>query len=281
MKKITSLVMILFLPVFLVAQFSKYQGKYHAASFSISGGEKMKTDFEVKADGIINGNFTIGKNDEIVLQNLQGSVNEKGKFEARITQEDGTIFSINGKLPLENQKSSISFVQKKIITESGSKHVSETGATGFIMRLAEEESEPVTDIEDQSKTHLVLESTNIFFANEWWPITTSFTTTSYQTKTFKTIEIKEEGGDSIRYFRFALTEEPDKKTWLASEGFPVSYKETRGTEKNNYIIKQSGKIELISETNNEIVFKITNLQLKKLVGDNIVRINGYIHAAKN
>ena len=272
--------MVLFLPVLLFAQISKYQGKYHAISFSISGGEKMKTDFEVNADGIINGDFTIGANDETVFKDLQGKTNAKGKFEAQVTQADGTIFSINGYLPFEKEKSSISFVQKKIVTGNGSKHVSETGATGFITRLSEQESAPEIDIEDEGKTYLFFGNTSLLFANAWWPVTSSFTTTNYQTNTFKTIEIKDESGDSIRYFRFALAEQPGKKTWLASEGFTVSYKETKGTEKNHYMIKQSGKIELISETNNEIVFKITNLQLKKLVGDNTVRIDGYIHAAK-
>ena len=281
MKKIISVLMLLFLPVLLFAQISKYQGKYHATSFSIMGGEKMKTDFEVKADGTINGNFIIGKNDETVLQNLQGKTNDKGKFEAQITQADGTIYSINGRLPFEKEKSSISFVQKKIVTGDGSKHVSESGATGFIVRLTEEESAPEIDLEDEGKTHLLFENTNTLFANEWRPVTIAFTITSYETKTFKTIEIKDESGDSIRYFRFALTEEPGKKTWLASDGFAVSYRETKGTEKNSYLNKLSGKIELVSEDNKEIVFKITNLQLKKLVGDNMVRIDGYIHAAKS
>lgn len=280
MKNFISVLMVLFLPVFLFAQISKYQGKYHATSFSLSGGEKMKTDFEVKADGTINGNFTMGANGETVLQNLQGTANDKGKFEAQITQADGTIYSINGHLPFGKEKSSISFVQKKIITGNGSKNVSESGATGFIMRLSEEESAPEIDIEDEGKTHLVFENKNLLFTNEWWPVTTSFSITSYETKTFKTIEIKDQSGDSIRYFRFALTEQTGKKTWLADEGFAVSYKETKGTEKNNYMNKLSGKIELISENNTEIVFKITNLQLKKSGGENMVRIDGYVHAAK-
>ena len=280
MKKVISILMVLFLPPFLFAQISKYQGKYHATSFSLSGGEKMKTDFEVKADGTINGNFIIGENSETVLQDLQGKTNDKGKFEAQITQTDGTIYSINGRLPFEKEKSSISFIQKKIVTATGSKHVSETGATGFIMRLTEEESAPEIDMEDEGKTHLLFENTNTLFANEWRPATTAFIITSYETKTFKTIEIKEQSGDSIRYFRFALTEQPGKKTWLVNEGFAVSYRETKGTQINSYMNKQSGKIELVSEDNKEIVFKITNLQLKKLVGDNMVRIDGYVHAAK-
>lgn len=280
MKKIISILMVLFLPVLLFAQISKYQGKYHAKSFSILGGEKMKTDFEVKADGIINGNFTIGENGETVLQDLQGKTNDTGKFEAQITQADGTIYSINGRLPFEKEKSSISFVQKKIVKGNGSKNVSESGATGFIVRVTEEEAAPEIDMEDEGKTHLLFENTNMLFANEWWPVSARFTITSYETKTFKTIEIKDESGDSIRYFRFALAEVPGKKTWLADEGFTVSYRETKGTDRNSYMNKQSGKIELISENNNEIVFKITNLQLKKSVGENIVRIDGYIHAAK-
>ncbi|MEP7237842.1 MAG: hypothetical protein ABI685_08260 [Ferruginibacter sp.] len=280
MNKIISILMVLFLPVLLFAQISKYQGKYHATSFSISGGEKMKTDFEVKADGTLTGNFTIGDKDEIVLKDLQGKANGKGKFEAQVNQADGTIFSINGYLPFEKEKSSISFVLKKIVTGNGSKRVSETGATGFIMRLSEAESAPEIDIVDEGKTYLLLGGTNLLFSDAWWPVTSTFTITSYETNTFKTIEIKDESGDFIRHFRFALTEQPGKNTWLASEGFAVSYKETKATEKSNYLIKQSGKIELVSEDDKEIVFKITNLQLKKLVGENIVRIDGYVHAAK-
>ena len=59
--------MVLFLPALSFAQISKYQGKYQAVSFSTSGGEKMKTDFEVKNDGIINGNITIGEKDKTAL----------------------------------------------------------------------------------------------------------------------------------------------------------------------------------------------------------------------
>ena len=272
--------MVLFFPVLLFAQISKYQGKYHGTSFSLSGAEKMKTDFEMKADGIIIGSFTIGANDEIVLQNLQGKTNEKGKFEAQLTQADGSIFSINGRLPFEKEKSSISFVQKKIVTGNGSKQVSETGATGFIMRLTEAEAAPEIEVKDEDKSHLHFESTNPLFSNEWWPVTTNFTITNYEGKIFKTLEIKDASGDSIRYFRFALTEQPGKKIWLATEGFTVSYREIKGTEKTHYINKQSEKIEIISENKNKIVFKITNLQLKKAVGENKVRIEGYVHCDK-
>ena len=75
MKKIISILFVLFLPILSFAQISKYQGKYHAVSISIFGGEKMKSDFEVKEGGIINGNITIGEKDETVLQDLQGKTN--------------------------------------------------------------------------------------------------------------------------------------------------------------------------------------------------------------
>lgn len=280
MKKNILILIVLLLPSLLFAQISKYQGKYHATSFSIMDAEKMKSDFEVNADGVINGNITIGEKDETVLQGLQGKTNNKGKFEAQIIQTDGSILSINGYLPIENEKPNISFVQKKVIKGNGSKNISESGIPGFIMRLSAAESAPEIVIEDKGKTYLLFGNTNILFSNEWWPVTTTFAITSYQTKTFKTIEIKDESGDSIRYFRFALTEQPDKKIWLADEGFAVSYHETKGPEKKSYLIKQSGKIELMSENNKEIVFKISNLQLKKLVSEEVVRIDGYVHAAK-
>ena len=146
--------------------------------------------------------------------------------------------------------------------------------------MSEEESAPEIDMKDEGKTHLLFASTSMRFTNEWRPVTTSFTKFGYETKTFKTIEIKDASGDSIRYIRFALPELPGKKTWLANEGFTVSYRETKGTEVNSYMTKQSGKIELVSEDDKEIVFKITNLQVKKLASENIVRIDGYIHAAK-
>ena len=174
MKKNISIFIALFLPAVLFAQISKYQGKYHATSLAIFGAEKMKSDFEVKADGTINGNFIIGQKDEIVLQDLQGKTNDKGKFEAEITQADGTIFSINGILPLEKQKGMVSFVQKKVIKGNGSKNISESGATGFIIRLSEAESAPEMVIEDIGKTHLIFGNTNLLFSNEWLPVTTIF-----------------------------------------------------------------------------------------------------------
>jgi hypothetical protein len=282
MKKNISIFIALFLPAVLFAQISKYQGKYHATSLAIFGAEKMKSDFEVKADGTINGNFIIGQKDEVVLQNLQGKTNDKGKFEAQITQADGTVLSIMGNLPLEKQKGMVSFVQKKVIKGNGSKNISESGATGFIIRLSEAESAPEMEIEDIGKTHLIFGNTNILFSNEWLPVTTTFSITSPSNNTFKVIEIKDESGDSIRQFRLAVPEQLGKKIWLADEEvrFSVSYREEKGTEKNTFMYKQSGKIELISEDENEIIFKISNLQLKQISGKNVVRIDGYLHATK-
>lgn len=155
----------------------------------------------------------------------------------------------------------------------------ESGTSGFIKRLPEETA-PEIKIDDSGKTHLIPGGINLLFSNDWIPVTTTFAVTSYETKRFKTIELKYESGDSTRYFRFALTELADKKIWLAGEGCTVSYRKTIGSVRNSYLIKQSGKIELISESNNEIVFKITNLKLKKLASADIVQIDGYIHAAK-
>ncbi len=280
MKKIISLFIILLFPTLSFSQVSKYQGKYHAMSLSIFGAEKMKSDFEVNADGVIKGTITMGEKDEIVLQDLKGITNHKGKFEAQLTQADGSIFSINGILPIDKQKGTISFVQKKIIKGNGSKNVSESGATGFIIRLSEAESAEEIKFEDTGKTQLLFGNSTILFSNVWTPVTAIFDTTSYQTNNFKKIEITDESGDSIRYLRFALPEKADKKTWLASEGFTVSYRETIGTVINSYMIRQSGKIELISENDNEIVFRVSNLQVKKILGEDRVRIDGYIHAIK-
>lgn len=280
MKKLISILITLALPVFVIAQVSKYQGKYHAISLSILGGEKMKSDFEVGADGIINGNFTVGENEETVMQGLAGKTNAKGKFEAQVTNADGIIFSISGSLPIDKEKGMISFLKREILSGSGSKNVSESGSSGFIIRLSDEESAPEITLEDTGKTQLIFGNTTILFPNDWWPDTTIYSVTNNQNNTFKTIEISDTTADSKRYFRFALAEQPGKKTWLADEGFAVSYREKAGIEMNNFLYKKSGKIELISENDHEIVFKISNLQLKKLAGENVVRIDGFIYAIK-
>lgn len=268
------------MPVLVMAQVSKYQGKYHATSLAIFGAEKMKTDFEVSADGMIKGNYTIGEKDETIVQGLQGTTNQKGKFNAQVTMNDGTILSIEGNLPLENEKGMISFSQKKIVKSSGSKNISESGATGFIIRLSAEESALERNLDDNGKTHILFENNSTLFTNDWSPDSTVFSITSNQGKTFKKIEINENSNDAMRYFRFSLEEQSGKKVWLADESVSVIYREKKGTQRNSFLEKKSGKIELVSEDDKEIIFKISNLQLKKLGSDEVVRIDGYIHAAK-
>ena len=282
MKKLISITFLLIAPFILLAQVSKYEGKYKAISFSLFGAEKMRSNFEVSMDGTIKGDLRIGENEEQIFENLKGSTNEKGKFEAQQILTDGTILSIKGNLPLPDQTGTISFTQKTIRKGGGKKSVSESGTSGFIARLPNDQlaSVPEIMIKDNGRTYLVFSNTNILFTKEWQPDTTNFSITSYETKTFKVIEIKESAGDTLRRFRFALTEEEGKKIWLAEEGFSTSYWEKKGAEIKNFMYKQSGKIELVSENSKEIVFKISNLQLMKTENKEVVRIDGYIHALK-
>ena len=275
MKKFISITFLLIAPFILLAQVSKYEGKYKAISFSLFGAEKMKSNFEVSMDGTIKGDLRIGENEEQIFENLKGSTNEKGKFEAQQILTDGTILSIKGNLPLPDQTGTISFTQKTIRKGGGKKSVSESGTSGFIARLV-----PEIKIEDIGRTHLVFGNTNILFTKDWQPDTTKFSITSHETKTFKTIEINESVGDTSRRFRFALTETEGKKIWLAEERFNASYKEKKGAEIKNFLQTQSGKIELVSENNKEIVFKISNVQLRLIGTNEEVSINGYIYALK-
>lgn len=275
MKKFISITFLLIAPFILLAQVSKYEGKYKAISFSLFGAEKMKSNFEVSMDGTIKGDLRIGENEEQIFENLKGSTNEKGKFEAQQILTDGTILSIKGNLPLPDKTGTISFTQKTIKKGGGKKTVSESGTSGFIARLV-----PEIKIEDIGRTHLVFGNTNILFTKDWQPDTTKFSITSHETKTFKTIEINESVGDTSRRFRFALTETEGKKIWLAEERFNASYKEKKGAEIKNFLQTQSGKIELVSENNKEIVFKISNVQLRLIGTSEEVSINGYIYALK-
>ena len=282
MKKFISITFLLIAPFILLAQVSKYEGKYKAISFSLFGAEKMRSNFEVSMDGTIKGDLRIGENEEQIFENLKGSTNEKGKFEAQQILTDGTILSIKGNLPLPDQTGTISFTQKTIRKGGGKKSVSESGTSGFIARLPKDQSAPVPEImiKDNGRTHLVFGNTNILFTKDWQPDTTKFSITNHETKTFKTIEINESVGDTSRRFRFALTEKEGKKIWLEEERFNASYKEKKGAEIKNFLQTQSGKIELVSENNKEIVFKISNVQLRLIGTTEEVSINGYIYALK-
>lgn len=297
MRKFIFLLVLIF-PTLAFGQ--SFTGNYRAIFFSLFSEPKtIIAEFEVKSDNSIVGKVKVG--DEIKLFN--GAVDKKGKFEAVSQIEGITVYKLKGKFDKDNK---ISFVQRIQQGSGLNKSVSENGFEGTFAKVAWVEKTvdspkplptPKMELIDNGKNWLKIQHSNPLFGNEWTDLTAKITFSNSVQKTV----VKQ---DSADYFNLVLKSKIEgqqrlsiasrnysqtQKLWKAADLRYISYVEELGSNRNSFMagatmetdsFYSDGTLEIVKETEMQIVFKLSNFKIKRFAKQDFVVLNGFIYADK-
>lgn len=289
MKKII-LFTLLFFPTLAFGQ--NHTGNYRAIFFNLFSEQKtIIAEFEVKSDNSIIGKVKVG--DEIKL--FKGAVDKKGKFEAVSQIEENSVYELKGKFDKENK---ISFIRRIEERSSGSKSISENGLEGTFAKVEKvENAQTLTDTDfsviDNGKSQLFFQHSNQLFGNQWVDFVgnVAFKVSEGEKRMELTASVSiDQQKRSIRIYTKPMF--PDQKIWKTTDLQTASYREEIGNpdEKNTFLTAglmyltdqslQNGRLEIVKETEIQIIFKLANFKIKRFIKEDVVEINGFIYANK-
>lgn len=303
MRKVI-LLLILLLPTLAFGQ--SYEGSYRAVFFNLFSEPKMiVAEFEVKADNSLNGKIKI----DDLLKTFSGTVNKNGKFEAVIEQAGNFTYKLKGKFDKNNK---ISLVQRNQAGSGLNKSVSESALEGKFSRIdsaqttSANKTQPQVELIDNGKSWLRVDQSNPLFGTSWTDFT-AIINFGNSSKTPVGSESKRVTGtaEASDYFVLLVKSKiknqqtlrinaplyiDGKKIWRQNELRVISYREGSGEQRNSFLAGgetirtdsryADGKLEIVNETDTQIVFKLTNFKIKRIVKEDVVIINGFIYADK-
>lgn len=293
MRKIIFLIILLF-PTLTFGQ--SFEGNYRAIFFNLFSEPKtIIAEFEVKSDSSITGKVKIGEEVKI----FTGTVEKNGKFEAISQSEGNAVYKLKGKFDKNNK---ISFIRRIEERSPGNKSVSENGLEGTFAKVENVETKvektktlPDTEfkVSDNGKSQLIVQHSNPLFGDQWNDFVGNVVFKGSETE--KRMELTanvtiEQQMRSIRIFTKPM--QPNQKFWKTTNIQTASYREEKPNtnEKNTFLAGsiafqltpalQNGTIEIVSESDTQLVFKFANFKIKRLEGEEFVEINGFIYANK-
>jgi hypothetical protein len=306
MRKFIFLLVLLFPPLALGQSFA---GSYRAIFFNLfSEPRTIIAEFEVKQDNSLNGKIKV----DSLIKDFTGTVDKKGNFEAVLEQAGNFTYKLKGKFDKNNK---ISLVQRSQVGSGFNKSISENSLEGNFSKIVVNQTknetdstvqpQPKVELIDNGKSWLKIQQSNPFFGTEW----TDFTATVGFGNSAKTpvgseskritgtadasdylvlrVKSKIEGQQSLSINIPLLA--PDKRVWRQSELRNTSYREVSGDNRNSFLAAATlqtdsryagGTLEVISENETRIVFKLTDFKIKRLTKDDFVTLNGFVYADK-
>jgi hypothetical protein len=266
-----------------------YAGNYRAIFFNIFSEPKtVIAEFEVKSDNSIAALVKFGE-----LKNLKGKVDKKGKFEAVSVAEGNTVYKLKGKFDKNNK---ISFIQRIENRSSGNKSVSENALEGTfskVVKPAQIVEPPISaDLVDNGKSWLKIQHSSLFFGNEWTTFKARIigkmngNTDSWEIQVLSTYTDGEQKV-TILFPKFS----GNTKVWKSDYFDLINYVERKtNVGRNSFvaypdIYKQNpqlagGTLELVKETETQMIFKVSKLKIKRVIKPDFVELNGFIYADK-
>lgn len=284
-------------PITVTAQ--TFVGNYRAVIFNpFSSPSMIVAEFEVKPDNSLAGRLKFGEE----IRDFAGAVDKKGRFEAIIEQNGGETFKIKGKFDKQNK---ISFVQRSQSGSGLNKSVSENAIEGTFSRFEKPRPEiaptvtnsPPVELVDTGKSWLKVRHASPLFNEDW----TEFAAVlSFGSNAKMTMNM----GDPPDYFNLAVKSGPDneralrlnvllytseKKIWKMTELRTAAYQEIQGNERRSYIagsglqtdpLYADGSLEIVRETETQIVFRFEKFKIKQFAKNGFVEINGFVYVDK-
>lgn len=292
MKKIFLFLLPFFFSTVILAQNQDFKGFYQARFVNILENVNLiEAEFEIKGDNSILG--TVKLDDK--TETLRGTIEPKGKFEIKSETVNNYTIIIKGDLSSKNADKKISLVRRFSEKTPGNKRVSENSISGFVSKtspptVVKEPETASVNIADNGKTQLLLRYANPLFGSDWkdFPATVKIGNSTPQTTYETQMKIKSENEE--RWFRFFIVRRnQEQKIWLGKDVGMSSYGELKksadGSETRNFFLGTkrnilSGQIEIVGENEREMIFKITNYQIKRHLEEDSITIDGYIYAEK-
>jgi hypothetical protein len=297
MRKFSILLILLF-PTLTFGQ--SFSGTYRAIFFNLFSEPKtIIAEFEIKTDNSIVGKVKIS--DEVKM--FSGSVDKKGKFEAVSQNQGDTVYKLKGKFDKNNK---ISFI-KRVQQGSGlNKSVSENGFEGSFSKVEKTpdkveppktQPQPPVKLIDTGKSWLKIQHSNPMFGNDWVDLSAQITFSS-------SVQKRLVNQDSADYFNLVLKSKTEgqqrlsiaarsysqtQKLWKSADLRYISYLEENGTARNSFSAGATmqtdpffadGMLEIVKETDTQIVFKLSNFKIKRFAKQDFVELNGFIYADK-
>jgi hypothetical protein len=296
MRKFIFLLVLLF-PTLAFGQ--SYEGKYRAVFFNLFSTTNITiAEFEVKADNSLNGTIKI----DALFMPFSCTIDKKGKFEAIIEQFGNSTYKLKGKFDKDNK---ISLVQRNQVGSGLNKSVSENTLEGTFSKVKENptakventNSSPKIELVDTGKSWLKMQFSNPLFGNDWSDFATEITFSS-------SVKMTSASQDSADYFNLVLKSKIEgqqrlsiasanysttQKLWTAKDLRYISYREELETNRNSFMAGATmqtdpfytdGTLEIVKETQTQIVFKLSNFRIKRFAKQDFVVLNGFIYADK-
>ena len=282
-------------PVFASAQ--TFTGTYRSVIFNmLSGDGAVIAEFEVSADNSIKARVKSG--DSIFV--LVGKVEKNGKFEASSEPEGEVVYKLRGRFDKNNK---IAFIKRRQIGSGLNKSVSENSLEGTFssfraVPVTSPQPKPKAELIDNGKSWIRVAHENMLFGPEWSGFSAQIIFGSSAKGTVNT-------SDPADYFILSLRSDDedrqilrlnvrsytaDKKLWKGNEFRTASYRENNGEKQNSFVAGEvmrtdpfyaDSTLEIVRETESQIVFKISDFKIKRFPSGGFVELNGYVYADKN
>lgn len=276
MKKLL-FTLILLIPSFV---FGQANDGFYRADFTQNGeASRTEADFEIKGENVV-GTLKIGNQ----ILKIRGKIENNG-LTAETEQESGISYTIF--MDLSKPESKPQLWKKTVQYTEKAREASQTYTNGNLRKID-------FPIGYQSKIPDIPKLT-IEYPKQTFPKEFSGTANVIVRKEGESTiyEVKSSAlyanwDKRVLHFIVKQSVETKQKVWLAAEIDKLDYSEKIAmtqvafvTDKAFVIKDDSGtEIRILEETDNEVVFRLTNVMVKNSLNNEIAKINGTIRAAK-
>jgi hypothetical protein len=284
MKNYILLLFLLILPNAISAQ--SFEGSYKAHFKGDANIAQTEAEFEVQTGGAVSGRLSFGN----VSKAIKGQVDYDGNLEAKSERFDNTIYTLKADLSRSGGK--ITLYSRFEETASGRRKFSQSMTQGTYSKIEKAVVTATTEPSVTGKNELSIEQANPFFEKQFSNQSAQISIVKEDFLNVYNLQMIFDDKGKSREFYFTIARVPDSKqtVWKLESIRFLRYIERADDYKktNNFFSDYEtwrknrettgGQIELLSTDARRMVFKITNLKIKNVTGNETATINGTIYA---
>ncbi|MET0753852.1 MAG: hypothetical protein ABWZ66_10785, partial [Pyrinomonadaceae bacterium] len=282
MKKYILLLFLLIVPVMAFGQ--SFEGDYKAQFAASGNSEKTEVEFQVQAGGAVVGRLKFGE----VVKAIKGQVDYNGNLEAASERAGNAIYTLKADMSRSDGKITLfSRFEEKVGSRQSFSQSMMQGKYSRIEKPVVEESDKVS-----GKNELLIEYAQPLFAKEFSGASAQITPVKEDFLNVYNFQMIFDDAGKSREFYFTIAKVPasPQNVWKLENIRFIRYLERidNYTKTNNFYSDYEtwrknrettgGQIELLTSNARQMVFKITNLKIKSVAGNETVTINGTVYA---